>query len=469
MDEVFPGRRVGSFVWRSRTGGNDTKGAFHSTNHEHVLVYANSAFRFSGDEKSYSMYKYQEGEKIFRLSDLTKAHDFRERANTYYPIVDPKTQIYYPCNPQRVWAYASKFRIAAGQKIRGDTIEAMIEKDLIWFPPSQRVEVFNTEAALRDAIARKDVPMSGTTPLLFEEMPDLTSWLGRKVGYGRPAFKRFKAGLKNENQPISSWLTPRQESETADTTSNMPLVGTTEEGSKELKDLMGDKAFPYPKPPSVIKALLAQAVGPDDIVLDFFAGSGTTGQVVLELNAEDSGNRKFILCSSTEATTKEPQKNICRDVCAERLRRVMGGYADKPGLGDAFAYLQLDRIEPPDVAFEATAENARALLSLRTTHSALPPSDAPVQIIARDVAAGVDTLLVPRVDDEAIDLLEAWPSPRLAVYSPRPETVAELLNAKGRAVNSYGLDEALLRGQTRSRRAASQAATGESLSGGSHE
>lgn len=236
-----------------------------------------------------------------------------------------------------------------------------------------------------------------------------------------------------------------------------------------MNEILGFNAFPFPKPSSLLHNLLRQSTRPNDIVLDFFAGSGTTGQAVLALNTEDDGNRRFILCSSTEATTKEPNKNICRDVCAQRLRRVMAGYGDKPGLGDAFAYLQLDRIEPPDVAFDATTENARALLSLRTTHSALPPSDATVQIIARDVGAGVDTLLVPRVDDEAINLLEAWPTPRLAVYSPRPETVAELLNAKGREVNSYGLDEALLRGQTRSRRAASRDATGESLIGGSHE
>jgi len=247
------------------------------------------------------------------------------------------------------------------------------------------------------------------------------------------------------------------------------VAATNQEGARQITEVFGDRAFNYAKPVSLLKGLIHQATKPNDIVLDFFAGSGTTGHAVLELNAEDDGNRRFILCSSTEATIKEPNKNVCRDVCAQRLRRVMAGYGDKPGLGDAFAYMQLDRIEPPDVAFEATAENARALLSLRTTHSALPPSDATVQIIARDVGAGVDTLLVPRVDDEAIKLLEAWPTPRLAVYSPRPETVAELLNAKGREVNSYGLDEALLRGQTRSRRAASRDATGESLIGGSHE
>ena len=133
MDEVFPGRRVGCFVWRSRTGGNDTKGAFFSDNHEHVLVYANPGFRFTGDEKSYSMYKYQEGDRLYRLSDLTKAHDYRERPNTYYPIHDPLTDTFYPCNPQRVWAYASEKKVKDGQKIRGDTIETLTAKNLIWF------------------------------------------------------------------------------------------------------------------------------------------------------------------------------------------------------------------------------------------------------------------------------------------------------------------------------------------------
>jgi adenine-specific DNA-methyltransferase len=222
-----------------------------------------------------------------------------------------------------------------------------------------------------------------------------------------------------------------------------------------------------------LKGLIQQATQPNDIVLDFFAGSGTTGQAVLELNAEDGGNRRFILCSSTEATAKEPDKNICRDVCAERMRRVMAGYAGKPGLGSSFAYVQLDRVEPSDVAFEATSEHARALLALRATHSALAPSDAPVQLIARDEAAGVDTLLVMHVDEAAIDALATWPSVRLAVYSPRPDTVAELLAARGRAVNSYSLNETLVRGQARSRTSSPNAATAAlsetTASGGNHE
>lgn len=454
LDEVFPGRRVGCFVWRSRTGGNDTKGAFFSDNHEHVLVYGNSGFRFSGDEKSYSMYKYQEGDRIFRLSDLTSPKDMRERPNTFYPIHDPKSDTYYPCNPQRVWAYASDTRVKDGQKIRGDTIEALVAKNLVWFPPEQRVEVFATRADLMDAILRKDVPMSGTTPLLFDGMPDLDFWVGKRIGYGRPAFKRFKEGLKNENQPISSWLTPRQEQDTVVEGLNMPVVGTTEEGSKELKDVMGDKAFPYPKPPSLIKGLLAQATQPGDIVLDFFAGSGTTGQVVMELNAEDGGHRRFILCSSTEATDKEPAKNLCRDVCAERMRRVMKGYGDKPGQslaqGGEFAYLQLDKLDQADVALDATPEHAATLLAMR--HAASAPVAHEHEAV-RLVAKGADWLmaLCPTVNANVLEALCSLPAEhgvaRLVVYAPRPKSLAALLTERGVDAQVHALQSALIQGQ----------------------
>lgn len=445
MDEVFPGRRVGCFVWRSRTGGNDTKGAFFSDNHEHVLVYANPGFRFTGDEKSYSMYKYQEGDRLYRLSDLTKAHDYRERPNTYYPIHDPLTDTFYPCNPQRVWAYASEKKVKDGQKIRGDTIETLTAKNLIWFPPEQRVEVFETLEELQDAIQRRDVPMSGSTPLLFDGMPDLDFWVGKRVGYGRPAFKRFKEGLKNENQPISSWLTPRQEQDTVVEGLNMPVVGTTEEGSKELKEVMGDKAFPYPKPPSLLKGLLAQATRPDDIVLDFFAGSGTTAHAVLELNKEDGGRRRFIMCSSTEAAANEPGKNVCRDVCAERIRRVISGHAASNGLGGNFAYIELKKHHPADVRQDATPAEAFQLLSLRTTLSAQAMPGGPVKVISADDELCVAYL--PEVSTSSIEALMKLPQPRLAVYSRRPQTVAEKLETSGKSGNSYAIGDVIAAGQ----------------------
>lgn len=441
MDEVMPGRRIGSFVWRCRTGGNDTKGAFLSTNHEHVLVYGNAGFRFSGEEKSYSMYRYEDERGIFRLSDLTKAHTVAERPNTFYPIHDPVTDIYYPCSPSRVWAYASKHKVKPGSNIRGKVIEDMISAGDIWFPPEQRVELFETKADLMHAIEHNDIPYSGKTPLITAEPRDLEFWVGKKIGYGRPALKKYKDGLKNETQPLSSWLTPRQESDTASPDKNMPIVGATEEGSKSLRDLMGRNAFPYPKPPSLIAALLEQATSSDDIVLDFFAGSGTTAQVVLDLNAKDGGQRRFILCSSTEATAKEPDKNLCRDVCAERVRRAMAGYGDTPGLGGDFTYMKMDKVEEADLLFEAEPRHAFGLLSLRETgYLSEPPVDQPVWIVARTSSSAI--ALCPSLCDEAVEALNALPVSQLIVYSDRPDSLQEAL-AMDKSVTCYSMESAL--------------------------
>ena len=70
---------------------------------------------------------------------------------------------------------------------------------------------------------------------------------------------------------------------------------------------------------------------------------------MLKANAADGGKRRFILVSSTEATEEEPQKNLCREVCAERVRRVIAGYGEKAGLGGDFAYLRCRRIPERDL------------------------------------------------------------------------------------------------------------------------
>jgi adenine-specific DNA-methyltransferase len=111
-------------------------------------------------------------------------------------------------------------------------------------------------------------------------------------------------------------------------------------GANELKGIFeGALPFNNPKPTELLKHLLTFVAKPNAVVLDFFAGSGTTGHAVLKLNQEDNGNRTFILASSTEAredgTPADRDKNICRDVCAERLRRVMTENG-----GGEFAYLR---------------------------------------------------------------------------------------------------------------------------------
>ena len=87
---------------------------------------------------------------------------------------------------------------------------------------------------------------------------------------------------------------------------------------------MGRRCFDFPKPTSLISYLISFTGNTDALVLDFFAGSGTTGQAVLELNRQDGGNRRFILCQLNEPTDTTPN-GIAHDVTAKRLKRVMTG------------------------------------------------------------------------------------------------------------------------------------------------
>jgi adenine-specific DNA-methyltransferase len=121
-------------------------------------------------------------------------------------------------------------------------------------------------------------------------------------------------------------------------------VGHTDEAKKDIQAIFGTQtAFDTPKPLRLMERILRIASRPGDLVLDFFAGSGTFGQAVLQLNAEDGGDRRFILVSNREATAEEPDKNLCRDICAERLRR----YLAKVGAGgtaSGFAYAVAERL-----------------------------------------------------------------------------------------------------------------------------
>lgn len=98
---------------------------------------------------------------------------------------------------------------------------------------------------------------------------------------------------------------------------------TNDLGTKEIVALFNKRVFEYPKPTSLITLLLSLSNKKDLNILDSFAGSGTTAQAVMELNAKDGGNRKFILVQMTEATNKEPNKNICKDITRERIVRVI--------------------------------------------------------------------------------------------------------------------------------------------------
>ncbi|MBQ9744818.1 MAG: site-specific DNA-methyltransferase [Clostridia bacterium] len=111
-------------------------------------------------------------------------------------------------------------------------------------------------------------------------------------------------------------------------------VGTSSSAKDELFDIFGDRdIFDTPKPIKLIQELIRVSTAKTSIILDVFAGSGTTGHAVMKLNAEDGGNRRFILCTNNE-------NNICREVTYERIKRVI----DKEGYAASLKYFKVDYI-----------------------------------------------------------------------------------------------------------------------------
>lgn len=94
--------------------------------------------------------------------------------------------------------------------------------------------------------------------------------------------------------------------------------GSTRQSNAELANIVGKGKFQNPKPTKLIKKLIDLVDNKNAIVLDFFAGSGTIGQAVIDMNQEDNGTRKFILCTNNE-------NNICEDVTYQRIKTVITG------------------------------------------------------------------------------------------------------------------------------------------------
>ena len=175
--------------------------------------------------------------------------------------------------------------------------------------------------------------IAGYTP------PSDQRWQGGKVfiqdlndsGYiefkeGTPFRRYFADEEPDENDPLYSFLPP-------------DWTGTAETGKEELNQIVGNRhGFDTVKPTLLMKRLLAAVTKNDDIILDSFGGSGTTGQAVSSLNKRDGGNRRFILV--------EMESKIARDITAERVKRVALGYTNAKGepvagLGGGFRFCEL--------------------------------------------------------------------------------------------------------------------------------
>lgn len=104
------------------------------------------------------------------------------------------------------------------------------------------------------------------------------------------------------------------------------------QGTNELKVIFDTKTFDFPKPTELLKFIFSVGTDKNSIILDSFAGSGTTAHAVLNLNKQDGGNRKFILIE---------MEDYAETITAERVKRVINGYADKEPTGGSFDYYTL--------------------------------------------------------------------------------------------------------------------------------
>jgi len=145
-------------------------------------------------------------------------------------------------------------------------------------------------------------------------------WFG-KGGHSMPNVKRFLSEVQQGLKAKSLW--------------KYSEVGSNDSAKKEIKDIFGpNPPFDFPKPVTLIQRVLQLHKNKNATVLDFFAGSGTTAQAVLQQNSMDGGNRQFILCSNDQELNNNGdaiKHKICSDVCYPRITKVIKGYKNLDG------------------------------------------------------------------------------------------------------------------------------------------
>ncbi len=316
-DDVFGDENfVGTFPWRKRTAKSDVPFGV-SQDYEWILAYSKYEFNAGLDiqRKYYQTDDYPNDR--WRLSDLTTQKLEQDRPNSAFDLVDPKTGKIYKYNPKRLWG------------ITKDTFPEYYKKGKIVFP-------------------------------------DDYSFLNISI----PSYRVFESedkakALKKYNsesaKKSASTFFPKE-------------VGMSEDGNKEVFEIFQQKIFSFPKPVGLIKHILNLINDPECVILDFFAGSGTTGQAVMELN-KDGGNRKFILCQIDEPIKEDkPGYQFCIDnnlppvissITIERLKRAgekiakeieeqnskTGLFEDKKQLPD-LGYKVFDSVEAPKLEVE---------------------------------------------------------------------------------------------------------------------
>lgn len=268
-DEIFGEENfLSSFVRRRRMASGMRDSAV-SPDHEYVVAYAKKIdeARLFGFARQASDFPLSDEISSYRSTDLTVGMTKEMRPNQYYKLVHPTLGTEYYPPEQRVWRFEPS------------TMELHVrDKNIIWPDdnPSGRMS--------------------------------------------RPRFKtRYFPGEVKTN-PVSTWISLKEPTDDDSDEVTSLSAGLNQEGTKEVRDLLGTQVLEYPKPLSLLRGLISVATRDNDLILDFFAGSGTTGHAVSLANTADQGSRRFILVQLPEITGRDDFKTIS-EITKERLRR----------------------------------------------------------------------------------------------------------------------------------------------------
>lgn len=266
-DEIFGEENfVGLIPWRKRTAKSDVPFGV-SQDYEWILVYAKSdKFVASTEGKERKYYETDDfPNRPWRIHDCTTQRTASERPNSFFTMIDPKSGKEYPANPNATW------------RVTKDTFQEYYDKGKIVFPDDY------------------DFLKISRPVMRYFKDDDMT-----------------KAGDNFGRIAVSTKLPDN--------------IGMSLNGTKEITELFNGKLFDFPKPANLISYFSQIIFDKNALILDFFAGSGTTAHAVMQLNAKDKGNRQFICVQLPELTDKKSEAykagfNTIFEITKERIIR----------------------------------------------------------------------------------------------------------------------------------------------------
>lgn len=346
-DEIFGEECfVADIAWqRAYSPRNDSKGI--SNEKEHILVYSRlegwSPKKLPRTEKMNSKYKNPDNDfALWRTSDA-----FAPSAATHqgmvYAIQHPFTgKMIYPYNGA-CWPLRQSDMLAAMQEWGEYEL-----KDLDDAAERAAVCGIPTEDVREGVMGIVLVKPIEEARVYAQEVYDRGRWprfFFTNKGKGGIARKTY---LDNTDGRVVTNLWPFEE------------TGHTDEAKKEIKAVFDNqKVFDTPKPIRLLERIIHIASDDDSIVLDFFAGSGTTGHAVMRYNAYHEGsNRRFILCTNNEG-------GICEDVTYKRVLNAVNGYGKEPGIPTNLKYYRTDFVsKDEEYLSEALMEHIAEMIQL---------------------------------------------------------------------------------------------------------